>query len=661
MRTGQIIGERYRIIEHIGSGGMATVFLAYDPILERQVAIKFLRIGGNGLDDAKRRFKREAMSIAELDHPNVVNIYDVGEDMDGNYIVMEYVDGVDLKSYIKDHQPFSLREYQEIMLQVLSGMASAHQKGIIHRDLKPQNIMIKPDGTVKIMDFGIALISTETSITQTNTIIGSVHYLSPEQARGSMASPQSDIYSLGIVSFEMLTGQVPFDGESAVSIAIQHFQEDLPPISNYRKDVPQAMQNVIRRATAKDPEDRYQTCEEMAKALSTSLDPSRAYEAPYVVPSVSGGETRVMDKASLEKSLASTPRSFQPVKEDSKDLAQTSVRKNPPQTHAKADKPKDKGKPHKKFLMPKKIIAAIVFLTVCLILLLSWTRGKNIRVPDVTNYSEVNAKLTLEARGLKVGEKKQEYSRKIAKGNVIRTDPGKGRRVKGGETIDLFISQGEEPVEVEDYTGKDVDQAEKSAKEKGFKVEISEELSDRLDKGKIIEQTPAPGKKVLPSETTLHFKVSKGKKLYTMPDFKGLDRKGVEKYAQTVGLNVEFSEEYSDHIGKGLVIDQSLAPGSSFTRGTKIKVTLSKGDEGQSRRFKHTFTIPYSGNGESDSIEVYVDDLNHNYDTPIDTLKINNDTAYTLHFETKANKSARFKVMRNGRVIMEKRVTASEE
>ncbi|MER2293565.1 MAG: protein kinase, partial [Aerococcus urinaeequi] len=278
MKSGQIIDERYKIVNHIGSGGMADVYLAYDPILERDVAIKFLRVGKTDAMDATKRFEREALSVSELNHPNVVSLFDVGEDEEGKFIVMEYVDGMDLKAYIRENHPIPVDIIQNLMIQILSGVQAAHNIGIVHRDLKPQNIMVNHDGTIKIMDFGIAMVTSETSITQTNSIIGSVHYLSPEQARGSMATSLSDIYSLGVVLFEMLTGRVPFDGESAVSIALKHFQEPLPPIEAYREDAPQSLINVVAKATAKEPSTRYQTTQEMIDDLETVFSDNRKNE-----------------------------------------------------------------------------------------------------------------------------------------------------------------------------------------------------------------------------------------------------------------------------------------------------------------------------------------------------------------------------------------------
>lgn len=662
---------------------MATVYLAYDPILEREVAIKFLRIGTSDMDDATRRFKREAMSISEVNHPNIVNIYDVGDDDDGHYIVMEYIEGIDLKQFIRKNHPISKETYQGIMMQILAGVECAHRKGIIHRDLKPQNIMIKPDGQVKIMDFGIALVSTETSITQTNTIIGSVHYLSPEQARGSMASYQSDIYSLGIVSFEMLTGQVPFDGESAVSIAIQHFQESLPDINQFRSDIPQAMQNVIMKATAKEANERYQTCEQMRQDLATCLDPSRANEAPFT-PSLMKNETIVMAKDAIEKQITDERKVSTEAQPEPKETAQAT--KAMPigaglasqKTEAQSE-PKVKAAPPKTSSRPKRRWPWFIGGVLAILLLLGvfvFGQGQSQPVPDLTNMTEDQARNSLVNNGFSLGESHQEYSDQVESGRVIRTDPSSGRKVKADQPIDLYISQGKEPIEIPNYQGQTLDQAKKDAEKKGFSVSSEEVYSEEVEKGKVISQNPAPGSSVVASETNLHLVVSLGKEPLTMANLQGLNQAGVQQYAQSVGLNVSFNEANSDSVAKGLVVSQSIAPGANFNRGANLTVTLSLGPEEEpTHSFRHTITIPYKGKrsrGDSDSestsqrqaandIEIYIDDLNHSYNEVADHFTITDDKSYTLSFETEPNKTARFKVVRDGKTILENRVKPGDD
>ncbi len=292
MLIGKRISGRYKIIKMIGGGGMANVFLARDMILDRDVAIKILRLDFADEDEFIRRFQREAQSATSLAHSNIVNIFDVGEEENIYYIVMEYVDGLTLKQYIQNNYPIPTEKVLDIMKQLTSALSHAHYNHIIHRDIKPQNILIDHDGNVKITDFGIAMALSSTAITQTNAVLGSVHYLSPEQARGGIATKKSDIYSLGIVMFELLTGRLPFSGESAISIALKHLQSETPPPTRWNPDIPQSVENIVLKATAKDPFLRYKNVEEMEKDLDTALDPNRLSEPRFIIP-----EDKEMTKA----------------------------------------------------------------------------------------------------------------------------------------------------------------------------------------------------------------------------------------------------------------------------------------------------------------------------------------------------------------------------
>src|SRR3954447_6460663 len=278
MMIGKRLSGRYKILDMIGGGGMANVYLAHDMILDRDVAVKMLRLDFANDEEFIRRFRREAQSATSLAHPNIVNIYDVGEENDLYFIVMEYVEGQTLKQYIQQNSPIQVEETIEIMEQLTSAISHAHQNHIVHRDIKPQNILVDRFSNVKITDFGIAMALSATSITQTNSVLGSVHYLSPEQARGGMANKKSDIYSLGIVMFELLTGRLPFSGESAVSIALKHLQSETPSPRRWNPAIPQSVENIILKATAKDSFHRYSSVEEMEQDINTALDPERLYE-----------------------------------------------------------------------------------------------------------------------------------------------------------------------------------------------------------------------------------------------------------------------------------------------------------------------------------------------------------------------------------------------
>lgn len=283
MLIGKRISGRYQILRAIGGGGMANVYLAEDMILDREVAIKILRFDFASDDDFIRRFRREAQSAASLDHPNIVSIYDVGEEDDIYYIVMEYVEGMTLKEYIHANGPLHPKEAVRIMEQVVAAMEEAHAKQLVHRDIKPHNILIDNLGNIKVTDFGIAMALSSATITHTNSVLGSVHYLSPEQARGGLATKKSDIYSLGIVLYELISGRMPFEGESAVSVALKHLQSEPPSVRRWNPSVPQSVENIILKAMAKDPFYRYEDASEMQKDLKTAFDPARLKEKRFVI------------------------------------------------------------------------------------------------------------------------------------------------------------------------------------------------------------------------------------------------------------------------------------------------------------------------------------------------------------------------------------------
>ncbi|MDO4679831.1 MAG: Stk1 family PASTA domain-containing Ser/Thr kinase [Aerococcus sp.] len=669
MRPGQIIDGRYEIIRHIGSGGMATVYLALDPILNREVAIKFLRLNSNSDENALRRFEREAYSIAELNHPNIVNIYDIGDNEDGNYIVMEYVDGIDLKRYIKENNPLAPDEVQSILAQILDGMQTAHDHYVIHRDLKPQNIMIKPDGTVKIMDFGIAVISTETSITQTNTIIGSVHYLSPEQARGGSATPQSDIYALGIVGYEMLTGHVPFDGESAVSIAIQHFQEPLPDINDVRSDVPMAMQNVIYRATAKEASDRYESCQAMRQDLLTSLDPEREDE-PKFVPAVANEETMVMATKDIKEQLTDQTTVVSPtplpechtrIEEEPKQ----EKKKEKTQTPPKEDTTKKRRLP--RFLV---ILGGLVVLLSVAFLVIYGKEGSKTALPDLRGLTLTEAQSRLEEEGFVLGNQNHAYSDDVAKDRVISSNPKEGTEAAKNTHVSVTISDGKEPKQVPNVVNKNYDEAKKQLEQMGFTVQRSEDqFSDEVQVGNVMKQSVDQNQKVIPSETTIMLTVSQGPQTTTMPNMLGWSQAAVQDYANRNGLSVTFSEDYSDQYTSGQVMAQSISANTTIKRGDALAITLSKGSKPESssssssnQEVQFTYDVMIPAKGDSDNkIEVYIEDKNHQFDDVSDSFTINSDRRYHLTFTTDSGKPARFKIVRDGEKIMDNRVVPDDE
>ena len=456
INKGYLLGDRYRIIDTLGEGGMANVYLAEDIILQRKVAVKILRLDLQKEPQTLARFQREALATSELSHPNIVMVLDVGTDHGLPYMVMEYVDGPDLKDYIIANSPLNLGNIIKIMDQILSAMSLAHKHNVIHRDLKPQNILMDKHGNIKIADFGIAVALNQNSVTQTNSAIGSVHYMSPEQTRGGLVTKQSDIYSLGIILYELITGHVPFNGDSAVSIALKHAQEPIPSIRKQDPNIPQPLENVVLKATAKDPRDRYDSAKEMKDDLDTSLEPGRANE-PVFKPTHGNNDdetiilpnfkpNRVVEKTDSQNRTQEKTDDYQ---KNSSSFTQA-LRK------------------HKWWWLFVGIAAVLIIGLMFFVL--NNNKNSDIRIPDVTNLSEKKARSKLENVGLKVGKIKHRSSDSIDRGKVIETSPVAGSEIKRGRYIDLYISDGAGMVQVPDVTGDEYGIAVQKLEKLGFEV-----------------------------------------------------------------------------------------------------------------------------------------------------------------------------------------------
>lgn len=569
IEIGKKLNGRYKIIGNIGSGGMANVFLAHDLILDREVAVKVLRFDFQNDKNAIRRFQREALAATELVHPNIVTVYDVGEEDGMQFLVMEYVKGMDLKRYIQTHYPVPYLQIVDIVQQILSAVALAHQHRIIHRDLKPQNILINEEGVVKITDFGIAIALSETSITQTNSMLGSVHYLSPEQARGSMATNQSDIYAIGIILYEMLTGKVPFDGESAVTIALKHFQDEIPSIRIYDKNVPQSLENVVLKATAKEQADRYKTADEMREDLSTALSPERLNE-PRWEPHALNDETRAL-----------TPITDEMIAEQPAEPAVTE-----PEVEETADQKQEKPKKKRKkwwLILPILVIAALLVIGGYFVF--GGGRG-DVEIPKVSGDTETVAREKLEAAGLKVADETEEIADdEIEEGNVVKTDPQEGTEVKKNSEITLYISSGTEKITLKNYEEKNFEDVKAELIKLGFSEDqIKEETksSDAIGEGLIISQSPDVGEKVSPKEDDITFVVSTGPESFAMEDYYGQRIEDVRAALTSKGVPTENIYEQSAPSDKpvGTVINQAPGAGESvITSQTVITLTVSSGQE----------------------------------------------------------------------------------
>ena len=629
LEAGKTLNGRYKIQSLIGTGGMAAVYLATDLILDRLVAIKVLRLDFRQNDDAMRRFRREALSATQLTHPNIVGVYDVGQSQEMNYIVMEYVEGTDLKDYVRQRGALHPIEAVRIMMQIVSAIAAAHQNRIIHRDIKPQNILIDREGNVKITDFGIAVALSDTSLTQTNTLLGSVHYLSPEQARGGMATIQTDIYALGIVLYELLTGRVPFDGESAVSIALKHFQEPLPPVMNPSVMIPQSLENIVLKATAKDPMNRYRSCYEMFQDLKTCLDSTRLYEKKFVPASFSG-ETKVLSPISTQK--------IKPI-QSSREIPVVEM---------------DEEKPVKK----KRKWPWVLLLMISVIGIMAFaflhSSPKEVQVPDVTNLTEAAAKIKLADAKLNVTDVIQVQSDEVESGKVIETNPKAGSTVKEKSKVTLKVSSGKEAITMKDYRNKTYEAARDELKKLGFTVERKDENSDNVDSGKVISQSIAPNQKVEGKDTVITLVVSKGENSIKMTNLKGYTREGAIEYASANNLNLTITEEENDAT-VDTVVSQSIREGSEIKKGAPLTIVLSKGKK------VHTVTkqivIPYqkpknNSNRKVNKISIYIEDSVNQLQNVYNTIEISEDTSVNLTFSlSNTQPIGKYKIVSDGKEI----------
>jgi eukaryotic-like serine/threonine-protein kinase len=640
MIIGKRISGRYKIKDMIGGGGMANVYLAHDMILDRDVAVKMLRLDFANDDEFIRRFHREAQSATSLAHPNIVSIYDVGEEDGLYYIVMEYVDGQTLKQYIQQHAPVPVEEALDIMKQLTSAISHAHHNHIVHRDIKPHNILIDSSGTVKITDFGIAMALSATSITQTNSVLGSVHYLSPEQARGGMANKKSDIYSIGIVMFELLTGRLPFSGESAVSIALKHLQSETPSLKRWNPQIPQSVENIVLKATAKDQFHRYDNVDEMEEDLRTALDSKRLNEDKFAIPED--------DEATKAIPVITNDRPYH-------NLDETIIRKDSPGGQEQASKDKPEKKKKKKW----PIILTVLFLLILTAGIVMVTMGpasfgpKDKEVPDVSGMEVEEAVAELMSAGFIIGDKKEISDEEIEEGNVIRTNPKAGKMIKEGNKIDLYISTGKAELELSDYTGRTYDDAIKLLEEKGFKDIKKNEEHDDSEPGTILEQYPPGGESVIPEDTTLEFKVSLGPELVTLGDLTEYNQRNLDLYADTTGLVIESTEDFHETIPAGLVVSQKPEAGTKLSPGSKVSVILSKGPKPVPKEKTLEITVPYQPKEEGvpQEIKIYMNDVNHSDETPIDTIEITEDTLLSLDFLIAPGKKADYRIMRDGEIF----------
>ncbi len=554
MSKKNVIANRYEVISHVGQGGMADVFLAVDTILNRQVAIKILRADMSGDHVALLRFEREAQAAAALAHPNIVEIYDVGEYKNHHYIVMEYVPGQTLKQVIRSRGPLLTEEAVDIMKQLCSAVGEAHSRGIIHRDIKPQNVIVKADGSIKILDFGIATAQGSMQLTQTNSVMGSVHYLAPEVVHGDGASNQSDIYALGVVLYEMLAGEVPFNADEAVQIAIKHMREPFPSIRALNPNIPQSVENVITKAVAKDRKLRYQSVDEMYRDISNCLRPEKMHEKKLV----------------LHDSFV---KSIQQGQQDEQET---------PKRSAKNKKAQNR---HQQTRVLVMIVAGLACVALIASLLFRFLQ-RNVKVPEVVGLSINEATAILEDNGLQVNNDNITYSltTDTEKGTIIAVEPDEGENVEKGSAVRLTVSSGI-GINAESYVGQNINTVvdELNRQYPHMKINIQEETND-ASSGTIIRQEQLmPGDLFDPQSAVQITLIYSSYETITIPDdIIGEEISAATQRLESMGIVVrtsnrdttQMSQEELDALQVGIVIDCNPAAGTSYTQKENNYVTL---------------------------------------------------------------------------------------
>lgn len=644
---GKRIGGRYEVLRGIGEGGMSKVYLAHDIILDRDVAIKVLNYDFANEQMLKKRFQREALSATSLTHPHIVNIFDVGEDEELHYLVMEYIEGQTLKKYIQMNGPLQVNEAVRIMRQLVSAIANAHHNGIVHRDIKPQNILMDAEGNVKITDFGIAMALSATAHTKTNSVIGTVHYLSPEQARGGMATKKSDIYSLGIVFYELLTGELPFSAETAVAIALKHLQEETPSVRLAFPGIPQSVENVILKATAKDAAYRYRSADEMYDDLLTVLSPERQHEEKFTIP-YDDDRTRVIPVISdtskadhSEKTKIIEPVAPEPV-------------------------PEQKKKKRKKW--PIIVGLSVLLLAIAAFLAVFWPTlfgPKTAMIPEVIGLEEAAAVSLLEESGFVVEDKEEDYSDEYPAGQVFRTNPEEGKKREIGSPVTIYVSLGKETIEMTSYVDRDYEEIKSFLEGFRFRDIKPEYVYSDEPKGKILKQMPEAGEEVVPEETDLVFTVSAGKEMIPLANLADYTEAELEKYAETSGFNIRILKRVeSDTVEEGRVISQEPSANAELERGSRVDVVLSKGKEKKPvKLFVHRVFIPYEPSNEEDedensepepqTIKIYIQDRKHSMTIPVAEFKITEDTERDITVELEEGQNGQYQVRRGSEIIAE--------
>lgn len=596
---GHELAGRYKIIERIGGGGMALVYKAQDILLNRNVAIKVLRQQFVHDEEFIRRFRREAQSAASLSHSNVVSIYDVGQEEDVHYIVMEYIEGQNLNEIIKERAPLQVEEAVRIATQICDALGHAHHNQIIHRDIKPHNILIGRNGRVKVTDFGIARAVTSTTITQTGSVVGSVHYFSPEHAKGVVTGEKSDLYSLGIVLYQMLTARLPFLGESPISVALKHLQEEFDEPREVNPLIPQSVENIILKSMRKNPEERYQSAEEMMDDLETCLMPMRLNE-PKMEFEDDADSTLVMP------ALKTMQRSSQHHHDQDDDSEDEEFEEKPT------------GKPKKKWVKPTIIIGSVLLFLGLMLGVVMYVNNMlevpEVKVPQVVGMTEEEAIRELEAQGLTVNEEViREYKPNVDEGIVFAQDKEAETMLKKGSPVQLSVGDTKPLPEMPDLNGMTFDEAVAALKEIGVKetsIKRSSEKNDEVPQGKIFKQSPEATAKIDPETEVINVTVSEGKNLVPMPGVVGLEQENAVNILESNGFKIAAIKERSSfEVKKGIVIEQwPYEPNEPVAPNSEITLFVSSGYPSDALEYNYSVPVSPSAEGQESKIRVVFSD-----------------------------------------------------
>lgn len=632
MKKGYVLSNRYRIISKIGEGGMVNVYLSYDIKDNRLVTIKIIRLDFQGSEKAKRHFKYEKLAINNLKSDHIVQVYDLNESGDIQYLVTEYVDGQDLKSYIRENYPISISRVISIMSQVIDAMNEAHKNGIIHRDLKPQNVLIDQSGDVKVTDFGIALISSQLPLTQTNAIVGSIHYISPEQALGKKVTIKSDIYSLGIILYELLTGKVPFDGDSPLNIAMKHTSLDLPSIIEQNDKVTQALENVVIKATAKRPEDRYDTVRQMKQDLLTSMDDDKKdvvklHFANYEMDENDDGKTKVLKINDLKK-ITQTPTKKSALKNDR----------------------------HKVFKLLSLIVILLAFLGI-ISLFLNLTLFSRVYVPNVSGLTVNQAKNKLKKSHLIVTRTKYHYDSSVSVNRVIYTKPKVGTKMINHSGIVLYVSKGYQNVKLSNYVGDSIDAAENKLKSLGFTVVKSYSYTTDFKPNIVLKQSIRPKTNIKNQNRVITLDISANYQLQKMKNLVGMSVSDVKKYAAENHLNVKYNFENTRNQPSGKIYQQSPSFDADVKREQDIDVWVSKG-VGNGNNLKHSVNLEVNlvykktDNYRGNKITIY-SNVDGKSEKLYRNFYIRQNTKVNIPYSLENNQKPNYRVYRDGKLILE--------